>query len=237
VSIPASVWATAGLVGAAVMMIVGASLVATSQPASADIITDGGVLSLDAEPGVLSDASMAPGDSIYWPISAQLDASTSGQLTLKVVSSQALATSTDGLELALASCPIAWTIPADPSVAPTCEGGAGHSLIPETPFAGILASKTWNLGRMSAISDMPMMATISLPQNTPAQLQGTSADVNFGFTALGDTESADPSKPPLATTGIDPTGPALLGLGLLLAGLTIGRLRIVSRRRLLEVEG
>lgn len=235
---PAFVWAAAAFGVAAVLVATGAVLVASSAPASADIISNGGALSLDATPGALADNSMAPGDTVYWPISANLDASTPGQLTLTILSNDPLATSAGGLEVALASCPDAWTIPSDPTVAPTCDGGAGHTLIPTTPFADISSSTVWNLGQMSAVSSMPMIATISLPEDVPLSLQGTSGNLNFGFTALGDTENAspsDPAKPPLATTGIDPTGPILLGAGLLLAGITLGRLRSRAGRRQVEV--
>jgi hypothetical protein len=230
----AAVWATAAFGVSAVLVAAGAVLVASGVPASADIISNGGALSLDATPGALSDTSMAPGDTVYWPISAELDASTPGELTLQVLSSEPLATSAEGLEVSLASCPDAWTIPSDPSVAPTCDGGAGHTLIPTTAFADISSSKVWTLGDMSAVSTMPMMATISLPADVPASLQGTSGDLDFGFTALGDTENAspsDPAGPPLASTGVDPTGPIFLGAGLLLAGLTLGRLRSRALRR------
>jgi hypothetical protein len=224
------VWASAAFVAAAAMIGVGATLVATASSASADVITSGGVLSLDATPGTLADGTMAPGDTLYWPISANLDASTSGELSLQIRSSGALATSASGLRLSLFSCPDAWSNDA----IPTCDGGAGHLLIADTAFKSIDASKRWELGTMAAVSQMPMMATISLPPAVPTSLQDSSATMNFGFTALGDTENAtpsDPRVPVLGFTGIDPTGPLLLGFGLLLAGATLGRLRVLARRR------
>jgi hypothetical protein len=231
--IPTRIWTGASFGAAAVLMAVGAVLVASAPQASADIITDGGALSLDAAPGVLTDDSMAPGDTIYWPISANLNASSSGSLTLQILSSQPLATDPNGLELQLASCPDAWTVPGDPSIAPTCDGGAGTTIVPLTPFADISSTRHWDLGTLAAVSNLPMMATLSLPDNVPADLQGTSASVNFGFTALGDTENASPSDPvpPLSVTGVDPTGPLLLGAGLLVAGVTLGRLRALAIRR------
>jgi hypothetical protein len=235
--IPTRIWAGVGFGASAAFVAVGCVFVASAPPASADIITDGGALSLDAAPGVLSDDSMSPGDTIYWPISANLNATTSGKLTLQITSSQPLASDPGGLELQLASCPDAWTIPLDPSVAPTCDGGAGTTILPLTPFANISPTKRWQLGTLEAVSNLPMLATLSLPSDVPADLQGESATVNFGFTALGDTENASPSDPvpPLSITGVDPTGPLMLGVGLLLAGLTLGRLRILASRRSREV--
>jgi hypothetical protein len=231
--IPTRIWATTGFVAAAAMLAAGGVLVASASSASADIISSGGVLSLDAAPGALSDSAMSPGDTIYWPISANLNASSSGSLSLQVLSSQPLASDPSGLRLVLASCPGAWTTPAPPA-APTCNGGPGTVIIPDTAFADISPTKHWNLGRVAAVSQFPMMATISLPNAVPATLQGTNAAIRFGFTALGDTESAspnDPGTPILAHTGVDPVGPALMGLGLLLSGLTLGRLRVLAQRR------
>jgi hypothetical protein len=232
--IPTRIWAGTSFGIAAVLLALGGAFVVSAPPASADIISDGGALSLDAAPGVLSDDTMAPGDKIYWPISADLNATTEGTLTLQVTSSQPLATDPAGLELQLSSCPDPWTVSADPTVAPSCDGGPGTNIIPLTPFADIPTSKRWNLGTRAAVSDLPMMATLSLPLNVPASLQGETAKVNLGFTALGDTENAnpsDPKKPPLATTGVDALGPLLLGIGLLLAGVTLGRLRVLAVRR------
>jgi hypothetical protein len=231
--IPTRIWATTGFVAAAAMLVVGGALVATASSASADIISDGGALSLDSTPGDLSGGSLiAPGDTMYWPISANLDASTSGQLTLKVTSGDVLASDPGGLRLTLASCADAWTIPAAPA-APTCDSGEA-TIIPDTAFANISPTKVWNLGQLAAVSQLPMLATISLPENVPSDLQGTTATMKFGFTALGDTENAspsDPAAPVLGLTGVDPTGPALLGLGLLLAGLVLGRLRVLASRQ------
>jgi hypothetical protein len=228
--IPSRIWATSGFVAATAMLIVGGVLVASASSASADIISSGGVLSLEATPGTLSDGSMAPGDTVYWPIAADLNASSSGDLSLKITSSGQLASSASGVRLTLARCDNAWSTDA----IPTCDGGAGTVIIPNIAFADISPTRVWNLGSMAAVSRLPMMATISLPSSVPSSLQSTSAAMRFVFTALGDTENAspsDPTPPVLGVTGVDPTGPALLGLGLLLAGLTLGRLRVLARRK------
>jgi len=218
---------------AAGLLAAGAVLVASAGVASADPIS-GGVLQLVATPGVLSKADLAPGDTIYWPVSADLNATTNGALTLQITSSQALATNPAGLRLALASCPVAWDLTPTPADPPTCNGGAGTTIIPDSAFADISPTHTWDLGNVGAVSTTPMMATISLPDAVPSALQGASATVNFGFTALGDTENAspsDPKAPVLGLTGVDPTGPALLAAGLLLAGFTLARVRTVIARR------
>jgi hypothetical protein len=208
----------------AALVVTGLVLVAAASTAAADPIT-GGILQLDATPGVLADSSMAPGDTIYWPITADLNASTAGQLSLQIESSDALATNVGGLRVALASCPVAWTIPADPTIAPTCQGGVGTVVVPTTAFADISSSTVWNLGTIDAVSTTPMIATISLPGAVPSSLQGASASIDFGFTALGDTVHASPTDPVLGATGVDPTGPLLLAIGLLIAGITLARAR------------
>ena len=218
---------------AAALVVAGVVLVASATAASAAPLS-GGVLQLVATPGVLADSTMAPGDHIYWPVTANLNASTEGTLTLQIFSSDALAADPAGLRLALASCPTAWVIPSDPTVAPTCNGGAGTTIVPDTAFASISPTAVWHLGTIGAVSTTPMMATISLPGTVPSALQGASATINFGFTALGDTANASPSDPKvpiLASTGIDPVGPILLAAGLLLAGLTLARLRAAQFRR------
>ena len=229
--IPTRIWATTGFVAAAAMLAAGGVLVAAASSASADIISSGGVLTLDSTPGTLANGTMAPGDTEYWPISANLDASTAGELTLKVISSEPLATDPDGLRLTLAQCGHPWVMQTPPA-APTCDDNES-TIIPDTAFADISSTRIWNLGQLGAVSQLPMMATISLPENVPADLQGTNAAIRFGFTALGDTENAspsDPKTPVLGFTGVDPTGPALLGIGLLLAGITLGRLRVLAQR-------
>jgi hypothetical protein len=238
--VPRRLEALIGFGSATALVAVGAVLVASASSASADPISGGGVLQLVATPGVLADDSMAPGDTIYWPITADLNASTPGELSLRVESSDPLATSVAGLRLALASCPVAWVIPSDPTIAPACRGGAGNILIPDTAFANISATEVWDLGTVAAVSTTPMMATISLPDTVPSALQGAAGTVDFGFTALGDTAHAspsDPSSPVLGLTGVDPAGPILLAAGLLLAGLTLARHRRMLARResLIEV--
>jgi hypothetical protein len=228
-----TVEAIAGFALATSLVIAGSILVAAAGSASADPLS-GGVLQLVATPGVLDDQAMAPGDVIYWPIAANLNASTTGTLSLKITSSDALATDPAGLRVALASCPVAWDMSPTPALAPTCNGGTGSPILPETAFANISSTHVWSIGTMSAVSSMPMMATISLPSAVPSTLQGASASVNFSFTALGDTENASPSDPPvhvLGLTGVDPTGPLLLAAGLLLGGITLARVRSTRARR------
>src|ERR1700712_5875368 len=87
-----------GFAGA--LLAAGAVFVASASSASADPIS-GGILQLVATPGVLADDSMAPGDIIYWPIDANLNASTPGELTLQIKSGDLLATDPGGLRLAL----------------------------------------------------------------------------------------------------------------------------------------
>ncbi len=234
----ARITALLGFATSGILVAGGAILVATASSASADP-GSGGALSVVAAPTVLADNSMAPGDTIYWPINVGLNASTSGHLTLKVVSSNALATNPDGLRLALASCSVAWTMSSDPTVAPTCAGGSEKTVIPEQPFASISATKVWDLGTIARVSTTPVMATISLAGAVPTELQGAEGDMDFGFTALGTTVHADPADPPakvLGYTGVDPVGPALLAAGLLLAGFTLARVRARMARREFPVD-
>ena len=226
-----------GFATSGILVAVGAVLVAAAGSASAGTVPDGGSLSVVAAPTVLSDDSMSPGDTIFWPINVGLNASTSGHLTLKVVASNPLATDPAGLRLALDSCTVPWTMGALATDPPTC-AGTTKSIIPEQPFADISASKTWDIGTVARVSTLPMMATISLAGSVPTALQGAQGDMDFGFTALGTTvhaDPADPTVPILAHTGIDPVGPLLLAAGLLLAGFTLARVRSRSNRRVSDL--
>ncbi len=227
----------ASFTAAGLMVAAGGILVATAANAEVVATTGNGILSLDAAPAILADDTMSPGDRIYWPITANLNAASAGHLTLKITSSDALATDTGGLRLAVASCPVPWTPSGDPTVSPSCTGGLAVTVVADTPLANVHASKIWNLGTMPRVSARNYLATISLPSSVPARLQGASGDLQFSFTALGDTVNAKPSDPggqTLAFTGLDPLGPALLAAGLLLAGFTLARVR--SRARM-TVEG
>ncbi len=221
-----------GFATSGVIFGVGIVLVATAGSASAGTVPDGGTLSVLAAPTVLSDESMSPGDNIYWPINVGLNASTSGHLTLKVVSSNPLATNPAGLHLALASCTVPWTMGTPATDPPTCSGTT-TSIIPDQPFASISPTKVWDIGTVARVSTLPMIATISLAGSVPIELQGAQGDMDFGFTALGTTVHADPSDPAvpiLAHTGVDPLGPLLLAAGLLLAGFTLARVRRSASR-------
>jgi hypothetical protein len=216
----------------AALVAAGALLVASASPAAAGQIS-GGVLQLVAVPGALSDNSMAPGKTLYWPITADLNAPTSGQLSLQISSTEALATNPQGLRVSLAGCPVAWTTFSDPTIAPTCRGGAGTVMVPDSAFANIAPTETWQLATVPAVSTTSMLATISLPPTVPSVLQGASASIDFAFTALGDTQHVTPTDPtgPLAITGLNPAGPLLLAIGLLLGGFTLARTRSAVLRR------
>jgi hypothetical protein len=216
--------------GFAVALIAAGATQVAAQPFASAAPISGGVLQLVATPGVLADSAMQPGDTIYWPIDANLNASTGGDLTLRITSSDALASDPAGLRLALARCSGSWNTAVTP---PTCNGTI-TTIIPDTAFADIDPTHVWHLGKVNAVSSTPMIASIALPGSVPSSMQGASAAINFGFTALGDTEDASPSDPAvhvLGLTGIDPTGPVLLCAGLLLGGLTLALVRSALVRR------
>jgi hypothetical protein len=226
--------AVAGFVIAGTLVAAGGLFVATAATAAPATITGNGILSLDASPTNLANDAMQPGDSVYWPITANLRAASAGDLTLRITSTNPLTTDSAGLHLSLASCPVAWTVSSDPSVAPTCSGGGGTTVITDRSIASVSSTAVWNLGTMPRVSSRQFVATLALPATVPSRLQNSTGDINFGFTAAGTTVSANPSDPPnsqtLAFTGTNALGPILLAGGLLLAGFTLARVRSRARR-------
>jgi hypothetical protein len=221
------------------MVLTSASALATPVPENGTT----GLLSLDATPYPFENNVLSPGDRVYWPITANLNAPTDGTLTMTVTSTDGLATDAQGLRVLLRSCPVAWVVPPDPTDPATCSGGAGTTVIADTAFASLPAGHVYPLGGMSAVSQKFFLASLSLSSSTPARLQGEGAEFIFNFSALGDTDSANPNDPGnpddpgdddgglLASTGISPIGALFLASGLLLGAGSFALLRTAQRRR------
>jgi len=210
---------------AALVIAAGASLVAVA--ASAAPVPEnghGGLLTLDADPYPAQNIAIARGERLLWPVTAELDAPSAGELTVRVTASQPLAEDADALRFELASCPEAWVLPSSMSDPATCAGGGGTVVIPEAPFATTDASRTWSLGDIVPGEPRYFLVTLSLPLSTPGAIADEPAAVGFGFVAgAGDPRPTDSSR--LAETGGMYLGPALLGIGLLLGGFALARLR------------
>lgn len=112
---------------AALVAVAGASLVAVAA-AAAPVPETGatGLLTLDADPYPAQNLTIRRGERVLWPVTADLDAPTTGDLSVRIVSAQPLAENPDGLRFELASCDVPWDLPAVPGGSATCAGGAGR---------------------------------------------------------------------------------------------------------------
>lgn len=219
---------------AALVTAAGASLVAVAAVAS-PVPESGssGLLTLDADPYPAQNMTIARGDRLLWPLTADLDAPTAGELTVQVAATQPLAEDAAALRFELASCPEAWVLAAGTA---SCSGGAGTVEIPEAPFATTDETRSWSLGDIVPGEPRFFLVTLSLPLSTPGALADEPAEVAFGFAAAGASTvtgggSAGGGVSGLAQTGGTYLGPALLGLGLLGGGMALARLRRRGERR------
>jgi hypothetical protein len=211
----------------ALLMAAGVSLVAVAASA-APVPENGanGLLTLSADPYPAQNITIARGERVLWPVTAELDSPTTGDLTVRVTSEDPLAEDADALRFELASCTEEWVLPASTADPATCGGGAGSVVISEAAFASTDADEVWSLGAIAPGIPRYFLVTLSLPLSTPGALADEPAQVSFGFVAL------DRSQPfRLAATGGAYAGPVVLGLGLLLGGATVaGAGRTRSRK-------
>jgi hypothetical protein len=206
---------------AALLFGAGGALVASAAGAAPVPETgDAGMLWLEADPYPADSLEIAPGERILWPVTANLTAPSSGDLSLEVSAADPLATDVEGLRVELAECAVAWELPADPLADGVCPGGGATTIIDETPFAAAAAGQRWELGLIAPGVARYFLATLSLPSAVPGSLATESAEIGFGFRAGDDT-----LPPALAETGASILGPVLLAGGVLLAGATAASLR------------
>jgi hypothetical protein len=213
--------AVAGFAVAALLFGAGGALVASAAGAAPVPETgDAGMLWLEADPYPADSLEIAPGERILWPVTANLTAPSSGELSLEVSAANPLATDVDGLRVELAECAVAWELPVDPLADGVCVDGSATTIIDEAPFAHAAAGHRWDLGLIAPGVPRYFLATLSLPSAVPGSLATESAEIGFGFRAGDDTRPTA-----LAETGASIIGPLLLAGGVLLAGATASRLR------------
>jgi hypothetical protein len=208
---------TAARFALAAALIAGGGVLVASSAGAAPVpeTGDAGMLWLEADPYPADSLEIAPGERILWPVTAHLDAPTSGGLTLEVSAAAPLATDVDGLVLELAECGVAWQLPVDPAAEGICPSGDATTVIAEGPVALADAGQRWTLGLIAPGVPRYFLATLALPATTPGALATESAEIGFGFRAGDDTQPTA-----LAETGTTIVGPLLLAGGVLLAGVT-----------------
>lgn len=215
--------AIAGYLAAGALVVLGAVSLASSAGAVVAIDEgEPGVLWLEAETLPEWTTTMDPGDAVQWPITTMLESEEDGVLGLEVEHSGGLAATPAGLQLRFAQCDAPWS----EDVEPTC---AGHeTVIVDGPLSSIPSGSMWSLGPIEPGAGPYFLATLWLPEVMSTSLQGESASIAFGFSALGD--SASVTVPPgLALTGVDVLPGLWLMTGLVVAGLVLARQRAGGR--------
>lgn len=207
---------------AALLLGAGGALVASAAGAAPVPETgDADMLWLEADPYPADSLEIAPGERILWPVTANLTAPTSGELSLEVAAAEPLATDVEGLRLELLE-DIAWQVPSGSAATGVCLG-ATTTIIADGPFALADAGQRWQLGLIAPGVPRYFLATLSLPSAVRGPLASEPAEIGFGFRAGDDTQPTA-----LAETGASLAGPLLLAGGVLLAGVTAQGIR---RRR------
>jgi hypothetical protein len=208
-----------GYLGAGVLVLAGTLAVADGAGAVPAIDNgEPGMLVLEADPALMVDSEMAPGDKLYWPIATQLDVAEVGSLELTIEHAGVLASTAGGLRLSIEQCTGPWS--SEP--VPTCSLGASE--VVDRPLDSLDSGSHFELGTITQHHGPYFLVTVSLPDNVPIALQGTSATIALGFTALGDTAAVTvPLGGQLPNTGVNLGAPLLLGAGLVLGGLVFAR--------------
>jgi spore coat-associated protein N len=148
------------------------------------------------ELGAANDLSIAatglvPGDTVARPF--QLSNTGSENLATLTLSTVATTTSkldtdaTNGLQLTIQDCPVAWT---KNGTTYNCAGGA-TTVLPTQPIVG--ANKTLtgsNLGSLTANGSDFLLATATFPTNADNTFQAQSSVVGFTFTGTQRTATA-----------------------------------------------
>ncbi|WP_454704958.1 hypothetical protein [Schumannella luteola] len=212
--------AAAGYAAGGVLVVLGALGVSAGAAADAHI-DDGapGMLSLEASALPEWSQQMQPGDSVLWPISAMLEVSGHGELSVEIRHSGSLADDPQGLHLRLRECEREW-------IADECPTGA--VTVVEGRLADIESGSVVDLGEIEPGGGPYFLAELSVPDTMPVELQGTDATIAFGFTASGDTATVTVPGG-LPNTGANRLAPLAIGAGVVLVGLVLARQRVLRR--------
>lgn len=199
---------------------------AVELPAPAVVVheTDGPLSLMTTFSSSMDD--MTPGDSADWTVTPLLAGNLTSPLSIRIISDGELADHVHGAHLLLRRCVEPWE-------GRTCPAGAVTMV--DSPLRALDPHIVHAAGAITGPRGPYFLASISLPEEMPDDLQSSHLSVGMGFTALGDEEMVGSSPLPgpasgnLAATGGAPFIPLLAaGVIAVLVGLGV-RLRAATR--------
>jgi LPXTG-motif cell wall-anchored protein len=213
-----------GAVVATACLVGGGLVLASSASASAAPGADAaGRLLLSTDPDPLGVQDLPPGGEVDWQVLAALDAATGSELDLRVEATGPMTTSAAGMRLSVSRCSVAWS-------SLSCPAGDAASVLDTTPIVDVAGGAASHVTHLSRTGSTHLLVRITLPASAGNAFVGTEATVRLVLTAAGDVGTVgtgpDPTAGSLAATGVSAAGPALLGVGILAAGVVVA-----SRRR------
>lgn len=193
-----------------------------------------GLLKLNTATATPMWATLSPGESTHWLISAQLLTAPRGALQLELSVGGSLIEAGDPT-FRVTGCRTGF---ATDTASPVCgeggqgsgDGGGGETLVPETSLAGLDGTERFiNLDDIVRGEPRELLVTFSLPAAASAdEVAGKVANVGLGVHASGDSPKAEPEPPDsphLPVTGSDAVPLGLLAVGLIGSALCLGAAR------------
>jgi LPXTG-motif cell wall-anchored protein len=142
---------------------------------------------------------------------------------MQVSATGPMTASAAGMRLSVARCSVAWS-------SLSCPAGDAASVLETAPIVTVIGGSPSHVTYLGRTGSTHLLVRITLPTSAGDAFVGTQATVRLVLTAAGDEGTVgtgpDPTAGSLAATGISVAGPALLGVGILTAGLVVA-----SRRR------
>ena len=215
------------LVGAVVATacIVSGGLVLAASASAAPGADAAGRLLLGTDPDPLGVHDLPPGGEVDWQVIAALDAETGSDLDLQVEATGPMTTSAAGMRLSVSRCSVAWSSLSFPA-------GDAASVLDTIPVVDVVGGAPSHVTHLSRTGSTHLLVRLTLPTSAGNAFVGTGATVRLVLTAAGDVGTVgtgpDPTAGSLAATGVSVAGPALLGVGILAAGVVVAARR---RRR------
>ena len=165
------------------------------------------------DPTALS--SIAPGQQVHWTVSADLDGTPEGDLSVRLWAAGPLVEHPRGLVVELESCAVTWQgveqglHAASAGDRPRCATGHRRPVPPQR-LADVDPAVALVERHLDRTDGEHLLLTVGLPADAPDELQGARSDVGVGITAVGDRldpPAGVPAPPPSPTPSPTPAVP------------------------------